>query len=63
VKIVLYQLAHGVRQKLMVNFFNVGTSTIRKYIDIVCDILSSKDKLYVVYIHTLKGEHLMSWIL
>ncbi len=36
--------------------FCVGASIVRKYTNIVCDILSNKDKLYVVYIHTSKGE-------
>ncbi len=41
--------------KLMVSLFCVGTPTI-KYIDIAYDVLCNKDKLYVVYIHTLTCE-------
>jgi len=44
------------------NLFYVGTPIIRKYINIVCDILSNKDKLYVVYIHTPTSECLKSMI-
>jgi hypothetical protein len=34
----------------------VGAPIVRKYINIVSDILSNKDKLYVIYIHTLTSE-------
>ncbi len=40
----------------MANLFYVGAPTVRKYINIVFDILSNKDKLYVVYIHTCTSE-------
>jgi hypothetical protein len=35
----------------MVDRFNVGASTIKKYIDIVCDVLIDKDKLFSKYIN------------
>jgi hypothetical protein len=46
----------------MVNLFYVGAPIIRKYINNFCDILSNKDKLYVVYIHTFTSECLKSRI-
>ncbi len=55
-KIILYRLAHGVRPKLVATLFYVGAPIIRKYINIVCDILCNKDKSYVVYIHTPASE-------
>jgi len=42
-KIVLHILVHGIRVELMANLYNVGASTIQKYIDIVCEILANKD--------------------
>jgi hypothetical protein len=50
-KIVLHILVHGIRIELMVNLYNVGASIIQKYIDIVCEILANKDKIYKIYIH------------
>jgi hypothetical protein len=50
------KVAHGVRPKLVANLFYARAPIVRKYINIVFDILSNKDKLYVVYIHTLTSE-------
>jgi hypothetical protein len=47
-KIVLHILVHGIRIELMVNLYNVGASIIQKYIDIVCEILANKDKIYKI---------------
>jgi hypothetical protein len=55
-------VAHGVRPKLMANLFYVGTPIVRKHINIVSNILSNKDKLYVIYIHTPTSECLKSVI-
>jgi hypothetical protein len=35
----------------MANRFNVSASTIRKYVDIVYDVLINKDKLFSKYIN------------
>jgi hypothetical protein len=42
----------------MINRFNVGASTIRKYVDIVCDVLIDKDKLFNKYISIPSGQRL-----
>jgi hypothetical protein len=51
VVIVVYQFAHGFNVSHMANEFNVGTSTIKKYVDIVCDVLMNKNKLFSKYIN------------
>ncbi len=56
--IVLYRLAHGIIAKFLANRFNVGASTIRKYIRIVLDVLVSRDKLFVKYISVPSGARL-----
>ncbi len=56
VKIVLYRLIHGIRSKLMVNLYNLDVSTIQKYINIMCEILLDKDKIYKIYIHLPIGQ-------
>ncbi len=47
---MIYRLAHGTNAINMANQFNVGASTIRKYVDIVCDTLCDKNKLFNEYI-------------
>jgi hypothetical protein len=42
----------------MADQFNVGASTIRKYVDIVCDVLIDKDKLFNKYISIPSCQHL-----
>ena len=42
----------------MADRFKVGASTIRKYVDIVCDILSNREKLFSHYIVIPNGDHL-----
>ncbi len=61
-KIVLYILIHGIWIEPMANLYNVGASNIQKYNDIVCEILTNKDKLYKIYIHLLLWQHLLSII-
>jgi hypothetical protein len=50
VVIVIFQFAHGFNVTQMANQFNVSASRIRKYVDIVCDVLIDKDKLFSKYI-------------
>ncbi len=59
-KIVLYILIHGIRLELMANLYNVGVSIIQKYSDIVCEILTNKDKIYKIYIHLPTWQCLLS---
>ena len=47
---MIYRLAHGHSLEQMADRFKVGASTIRKYVDIVCDILTGKEKLFNHYI-------------
>ncbi len=54
--IVVYQFAHGFNVSHMANQFNVGASTIKKYVDIVCDVLINKDKLFNKYINIPLGQ-------
>jgi hypothetical protein len=42
----------------MVDRFNVGASTIRKYVDIVYNVLMDKDNLFNKYISIPSGQHL-----
>jgi len=42
--------------------YGVGAFTIRKYIYIVCDVLSNGDKLFSVYVHTPIGDQLFNII-
>ncbi len=44
--LVLYQFAHGVNANIIVDRFNVGAFTMRKYVDIVVDALIFKDKCF-----------------
>jgi hypothetical protein len=54
-KMVLYQLAHGIFLEKMKALYGVGASTIKKYTYIVCDVLSNGDKLFLIYVHTFLG--------
>ena len=59
VKLVIYQLACGHSCKKMNDLYGCGASTIRKYTDLVCGILSSRDQgLFTTYIHTPTGDRL-----
>jgi len=54
---VIYKLAHGTSAIHMVDWFNVATSTIRKYVDIVFDALCDQNKLFSNYISIPYGDH------
>jgi hypothetical protein len=43
---VLYQFTHGVNANIIVDRFNVGAFTMRKYVDIVVDFLIFRDKFF-----------------
>ena len=58
VGIVLYCLAHGSTAEIIAHRFNIGASTIRKYMRIVLDALVFRDKLFGKYISVSSGAHL-----
>ena len=58
VGIVLYRLAHGITAEIIADRFNVGASTVRKYMGIVLDALVSRDKLFGKYISVPSGARL-----
>jgi hypothetical protein len=62
VKMVLYPLAHGISPERMNALYGVGAFTIRKYIYIVCDVLSNGDKLFLVCVHIPIGDQLFNII-
>jgi hypothetical protein len=51
VGIVIYRFAHGSSATYMVNPFNEGASIIKKYVDIICHVLTNKKKLLNKYIN------------
>ena len=58
VAFLIYRLAHGHSLNHMADRFKVGASTIRKYVDIVCDILTNREKLFSHYIAISSGDRL-----
>ena len=63
VKLVLYQLAHGVSCARMHNLYGCGESTICKYTMIVCKALGTVEHgLFFQFIHTPYGDQLQSII-
>lgn len=58
----IYMFAHGHSPDHMANHFKVGASTIKKYICIVCDILTHRKKLFSHCISILMGNQLQSII-
>ena len=46
----------------MIDRFKVGASTIRKYVDIICDIFINKEKLFSHYIAIPSEDHLQGII-
>ncbi len=62
VAIVIYRLAHEKSATHMVNQFDVRTSTIRKYVHILCDVLCDKNKLFSKYINIPSSDHLQKII-
>jgi len=59
---VLYRFAHGHSPNHMEDRFKIGASTIRKYVDIVCDILTKKEKLFSHYISIPSEDRLLNII-
>jgi hypothetical protein len=57
--LVLYQLAYGVSANIIIDRFNVGASTTHKYVDIIVNVLISRDKLFSQYISILHGPCLL----
>jgi hypothetical protein len=43
----------------MVNAYNVNVFTIWKYVEIMCEILADKDKIYKIFIHLLTIQRLL----
>jgi len=58
VAIVIYRLVHGTNATHMADEFNVRASIVRKYVDIVCDALCDKNKLFNKYISIPSNDHL-----
>jgi hypothetical protein len=56
---VLYKFAHGLSPKHVSNRFDVGASIVCNYVDIVCDVLCNKDKLFDKYIKTSTKDRLL----
>jgi hypothetical protein len=54
-KVVIFRLAHGHSCENMVERFNVGASTIRKYMKIIISVIVQK--LFSKYFHNLVGSH------
>ncbi len=56
---MIYRLADGSSATHMANWFswfNVGASTIKKYVDIVCDALCDKNKMFNKYVSIPFGD-------
>ncbi len=56
--LVLHWFAHGVNANIIVDRFNVGASTMHKYVDILVDALISRDKFFSWCIFIPHGPHL-----
>ncbi len=56
-------MAHGISVTHMIDLFDLEGSTIRKYVDIVCDALCDKNKLFNNYISIPFGQHLQKIII
>lgn len=56
--VIIYCFVHVFNITHMTNQFNVSASTIRKYVDIVYDILIDKNKLFNKYINILSCQYL-----
>jgi hypothetical protein len=58
---VIYRLADGTSATHMAdwfNWFNVEASTMKKYVDIVCDALCDKNKMLNKYVSIPSGDRL-----
>ncbi len=51
-----YRFIHGHSATHMVDHFNVGASTIHKYVDIVCDVITDINKILSKYINIPTGN-------
>lgn len=60
IKVFLYRLAHIISSQPIVDLYNVGTSTIKKCIVIVCDIPSDREKLFRLYLQIPSGAQIDS---
>ena len=59
VKLVIYRLTYGHSCEKINDLYKCGASTIHKYTDIVCGVLSSRNQgLFTTYIHTPIGNRL-----
>jgi hypothetical protein len=56
VVIVIYPFAHGFSATHMADQFNVGASTTKKYVDIVCNVVIDKSKLFSIHITIHLGQ-------
>ncbi len=59
VAIVLYKFVHGLNPEHISNRFDVCASIVCNYVDIVCDVLCNKDKLFYKYIKTPTRNRLL----
>jgi hypothetical protein len=57
--LLLYRSAHGVSANIIANRFNVEVFTMLKYVDIIVDVLISRDKLFSQYIFISHGPDLL----
>jgi hypothetical protein len=55
---VIYRFAHGYSPEHIQGRLHIAASTLRKYIDILCDILTDRDKLFSTYISIPSKERL-----
>ncbi len=72
VVIMIYRLVHGISATHNVDWFNVGTSTIMKYVDIMSGAPCDKNKLFNKFISNPSGansslggitkNHLKEWL-
>jgi len=58
-----YRCAHGYNVEHMADRLKIGASTIKKYVDIICDMLTDGDKLFSHYISIPSRNRLLSIIL
>jgi hypothetical protein len=58
IAIVFYKFVNGHSAAHMADHFNVGASTIREYVDIICDALTNMNKLFNKYISNPIGNRL-----
>jgi hypothetical protein len=55
---MIYKLVHGISATHIIDWFNVGASTIRKYVDTMCDVLCDKKNCLIsVLLFHLEKTH------